>query len=1845
MALLLGIGVPLGEAFAVVGRLKPQDFNRMYYLASIGKVGVLRNAVNRGLNIDSLNAEGDTGLCIAVKRKNYVAYNTFRMSGANPKHSCTYRIHKEYQEFLSSTQTVREERILGNAESLYYNEEEREWLPWILGGAVVGGGAILMSGGGGSSKTPLVVEEKEDIITPIERGIGLGGYISNHYDLVEGKNVSNLYDITLDNKDVVNVQNYKMIPNVLDVSDYLRVYTKVNGGGEFVNRGKLSLGNATVGIAVYEEKSVGSNLGTIDIKSENATIGMVASNGAEAFNGESVGGDDAFINMSFKGASEGNALIGMYADTDSGITNYGKIVGTTSEAVVVPEEDKGLVDEFVDNIVTDEEGNVVEGEEEEEEKEEEKTPNAGTMVGMGVFNFYTGTNLSDNTVKAENYGDINLSAGYNAGRKGAVSLVGMGSYLDDKFLNQNNNPSYAEKMELNNKGNIKLSYQGEFEVAEDALKLGDGGLVGMRADASTVAKNEGNIDINLTSTTLKSGVDVAAGMISVHGAELYNGNKDKVYDGIGQAQGVIKIMNDATSGGVSYGMLASKGDGSQTRVYNWKDPKLYNYGLIDMQVSNSYAMTSFDGGDVVNYGVINLGVENGHSYYTGNYGLYSEGKDITDAADLVNKGIINVNSTLSVAMQQMFSGAVDMINDGVIYISQKATGSKAFAGNFSKAVNNNLIRYKVDNSENFSYPEDKDPPHTGWNFVKDPVAAVVSVSTQEGVSKQEFVNNGVMIIGDAKSDNYNGTFGTSGVEVSGQGSAINSEYEVDEKGNEKGLIWLKGADSTYKHLNVGLYLGASAKRAAFVDNKGKIVVDANNSIGILNKSSSNATAFNNGDIYVNGKEAYGMAGDAGAYISNGMSDNNKANIYLNGVGSVGMYIKGAEAFNFGSIYLQADRTTAYVLEGTGKLLQDGNVFYTEGNIEQVFYEAINGANISFARPDGMDVDGFVFAKASRGATVVSVESQFDVESEYGRLFIADGEGAKAILMDTQVNVQDKATAVEVRNGGTAELHQNTDLFVSGEGAKGVSVVGDVLSDVSSTLNLKGLSSIEVNDNGLGVEGKSKSNINAAGYIKVNKGVGIKSLGNGAAVNLDTTSKVDVFEGSGVEADDVINEGRINVMSSKLCNGVMCGLDNYVKGMVVNTQGDNMGTISGSGMAYSNMGVLVKSGASFKNSGSISSNNIGVYVASNGYYEAAGGLGISENYIGIYNDGGELNTAGNINDNSYGVYQKGGYARVSGTLSGNTYGIYALGGRVETDADITVGDKIGAYVKNAKMLNYGEITVGSGEGVRVSSNGNFTNEKSGYIIADEGTCIYVENGGYALNNGTLELVEYEDSDGNSIVKGKHVVVESGGTFENTGKLLPTGLGRVDYMISGAGLSSEAEFDSVVLKEGATFINKGVVNAGGKIVDFDDISKDGGEVIIGKNGSFEGGSFSGNVIAGADIVKDGFLDVYENKNSFVGEDKGVNVSSQSYMFDAKTKNEDGNISVELNRKDFGDIVKDKKLAEFFEVNYAMKNNEKMYNSLKSAMNKKEFELNVESESGKKFYGVLARENMAVIRNVARNEKNRILDDGLKDVSLGAQYFRTGKGESDNLTGFEADVYSAYLGRGFRVNNNLSYGFNLLGAYVDSQYEDVDSQKENKIVMAFAPLLYKNGSFKYLGMANFGVGFGEYDRNAISGKYSGDSFDVYYGVSNAFEYSVDAKVAEIVAEAELNFMGISSDDVKEKGGFVLKGGDSHSLEAGIGLKIRKNIELAKERSLMLEIGSAYYHEFLDPYKNVEIGARNNSKVFDAGKYNEDKDRIRTTARALYKDSDLSVGAEISHNIEKESNIEGGVGVRYSF
>lgn len=95
--------LPFGEAKAVSSR----TFDAMYAAAARGDVPSLREAMHRGLRIDAVNRSGDTGVCAAVKRRDYRAYNAFIQAGARANPPCLARIGRaEYEEFINSDEIV-----------------------------------------------------------------------------------------------------------------------------------------------------------------------------------------------------------------------------------------------------------------------------------------------------------------------------------------------------------------------------------------------------------------------------------------------------------------------------------------------------------------------------------------------------------------------------------------------------------------------------------------------------------------------------------------------------------------------------------------------------------------------------------------------------------------------------------------------------------------------------------------------------------------------------------------------------------------------------------------------------------------------------------------------------------------------------------------------------------------------------------------------------------------------------------------------------------------------------------------------------------------------------------------------------------------------------------------------------------------------------------------------------------------------------------------------------------------------------------------------------------------------------------------------------------------------------------------------------------------------------------------------------------------------------------------------------------------------------------------------------------------------------------------------------------
>lgn len=131
--------------------LSPQNFDTLYSLAKSENLAVLNNAISRGLYIDSTNHNGDTGLCVAAKRRDKTAFKTFARLGANINHPCTWEI-SGYSDFIREVaykQPIKNMDTATNAKHLTKSMSLKNKLLIGTGVIAAGAGAALAFGGGG----------------------------------------------------------------------------------------------------------------------------------------------------------------------------------------------------------------------------------------------------------------------------------------------------------------------------------------------------------------------------------------------------------------------------------------------------------------------------------------------------------------------------------------------------------------------------------------------------------------------------------------------------------------------------------------------------------------------------------------------------------------------------------------------------------------------------------------------------------------------------------------------------------------------------------------------------------------------------------------------------------------------------------------------------------------------------------------------------------------------------------------------------------------------------------------------------------------------------------------------------------------------------------------------------------------------------------------------------------------------------------------------------------------------------------------------------------------------------------------------------------------------------------------------------------------------------------------------------------------------------------------------------------------------------------------------------------------------------------------------------------------
>lgn len=1390
----------LASSPAVKAGLPPISLAQMYSYASSGNVRALRAAVQRGLNIDSVDRFGNTGLCHAILQNNCTAYNAFRSAGANPRSPCIQNIPtRQYDNFMDQSCAAA---ITDTPRQAYNKFNEGEFIiakrTWIIGGILLAGGlvAILAGGGGGGGGSHyyfVPYTEPDDSLakfagtkspnTPESSPYKAIKYFAdNNQTIVNKVEGSETNDFSISNNSSIKVKNdegteedKKLVDiidlngNILDYAAYLQVGMKarnnssvINGTAEDgANAPMITLGDATVGMAA-DDKSSALNYGTIKVLAQNGTLGMAAGNHSTATN------QNGNINLQFKGFNDTDSIIGMYADTYSSIINNGSITGNTIDVSGTTGAGSGSSSGSGTGDTGDA-GDTTEA-----------TANAGTIIGMEVrtVNEVSYPDRVDPST-ASNNGSITLNAQSDSAAI-RTSLIGMGGYLDKDFLDGTKLIRRASSLYLFNgvNGEIELNYtltgSGTYAPDANTLLKGNGGIIGMRADAKTSAINKGKISMNLS-----SGVDNAgAGMQAVHGGSISNENEISVIGGKGNS-----------------GMLSVRGQGSNAEIDSLL-PTLTNTstGKIVVNSEDGFGMASFNGGTVTNNGSITM-----KSKSTGmrtNNGILTNGTNATITLENNGSGMVLKSgdpTTDTAASDGDGSGDGDDDAAGGDTTDDSSDTSSATKQDLSRAqaVNNGTITINNADDAKGIFIEDGTAINNGSGIIitntsRVPSAASYGIKAEKGtVENNSKIDMNVLVSTDGStsvdsygifSDSANITNGVNGsvvfrkrgtgiattsgrvinmgsikLEQGGTGissangdvyNAENAQIVIDDNNtaSSTGIVAQAGKITNDGTISITNGNGATGIKAGLLVNNNKLITLTGRNITGIELTGQDAIANNYDDISItsNGISENNFGIKAGASAVNATITNNN-DIKLTGSSSYsstqqkgyGISIVDGTAENKGSITFDGMygwgmyTTTGTVKNSTGSIIMNagGTGLYGNGSGAQM----INSQKIAINVPDNDDKAETYGIYADGGASASNTAN--------AEIYIKSSS--------VTANMLAKAFGIYVNQG--SGTNQGT-IKIEGSNTVGMAYAGS--TDTDAIINLEsGL---------INLTGNNHIGMTAAGGVATNRGtinVGVKTddgtiTASPYSVGMQTTGGI------------VLNQGTVNVNSA---NSVGLQSDD-ANGVITNN-----GTIYIDDTALNSYAFLSKAGSAVNGTTGIVINN----QSNTDYMRAEGGEIRNNGTLTINNSVSNVNamyvaeggSALNYGDEQSGVYGTINVGTSSSATGTNNVGMLVDGdeaGSATNEGVINVYSKDSYGMKvdneNGSLINNGTINIMAGATGSVAmygEKGTISNGKKGVInmgvsgtvmkaadatISNEGTITLANTASTAMritNNGTAQ----------------------------------------------------------------------------------------------------------------------------------------------------------------------------------------------------------------------------------------------------------------------------------------------------------------------------------------------------------------------------------------------------------------------------------------------------------------------------------------------------------------------------
>lgn len=1901
------ISVPAANAY-----LSPLSFNEMYAHASRGNLTVLNNAILRGMNINAVNGDGDTGICVAIRRGDHIAYESFRNTGAHTRPRCLNNINaKQYKKFMADHRPY---------ELAYRKEGSSIWW-WIGGAAAVGGIALAAGGGGGGGGSdPLPVPAPEDPTFHSNKGLGYVVATSDPsepettpYEPVmisaedkttevnrESMQLSNNAKMWVYNPDTFGYDTI-LLSDLIDFdkdinsyTKYIRVGMRAYNDSVVINDTEqtISAGSGTVGLDALLNSST-SNLGTIEISAPNGSIGMVASDYSEA-------GNTGTISMEFTGKDTADSLIGMYADTNSSLTNAGTISGKADTA-------------------------------------------RGRVTGMQtrLTSYY-----ADFVNKAVNSGKIELSG--SSDNAGGMSLWGMSSWLDRAFIDGDKSAAKLDKATLTNKGDISLTFSlqpSDEEGAvdpEDPLTLaaGNGGIVGMHADANTTATNNGNITIAVTGD---AGETLSAGMQAVRGGTVViNGNGSAVYAGGGS----LTNSGSITLNGDGYGLIAEDGD-------------LTNSGTVTLN-GYGYAVLN-DGGNLTNGGEIYLN-GSGWGVYAKNGNLINNaGGNVTVNADdlaaisgltlegsgyqLQNNARIVLTSTgakVTKTAKAIDGGDSSVVNSGNITIGSSDvlfTDSYGIYNRGSSLTNSGSItvfgsgygiygKGSIDNSGNIAIHAENDVAPVYGIYGQN--GSVIDNEGQINIASSKAVNTSAVfgIYGNSAEINNNGS-----IKIGDGGNLFNAATGIraDNKNvNNSGTVRIYGAGTAI-----------SAENGNIVNNSGgsitMVISGAADSYGIYLAGRGSNTLTNNATVKVNRSSAYAEGKKAVAlYAENGSINNSGAlevgakDAVING--GIGIETDGGNVTNGGTITVYGNGSAIKAADGSitnnasatvygnGSVLngQNGNVtnnekgqlnIYTDGKASAygIYLAGSTGNTITNKASIFINRYGAYAQAASTGnygiwtdnAKIVNSgdislgSSTAGLSGIYG-LYAA---GSGSIENSGVINLYGAGTAIYTASGTVNNTATSgiINIYTDGSADSFGIAAGSSNNGLISNSNKISITAQNGNASAKKNTGIAANNIKNSGTVQIgssiqaiDKAIGLdgKSIDNDGEILLYGNNAAGIF--SDDENADITNNGRIELNGN---GGIGISVTGG-NGTVTNTGAI---TVTSSGRAY---GIKNEAG-SVENNAVITLNASSSYgilaknIENSGeiYINKSSGYGLTATDGGSITNYGSITASGSANDGLYGQgsssFHNEGNITIDGqgswglrssnnvetynsgriNMSGNkSYGMKIEKGTVENHGDITTADaeSFGIWVNNIDNLtNSGTVTVNGADSVGIYTGGSSEATNSGTINVngDGGKGINTAGSSSFVNNGTINI---NGKNGYGIyAEGTSKVTNSGDIYLNAatatktssalyagGSAVIENSGNLHITASGNGYiwAAYAEGSGSIKNSGTIYVDKATdLIFSGNVTNNGTIEAAAGRMLLneqvkfGSNARFIADEIAGTASVSADTVKQSNRTQFVLSGNFEGNTDRLNVRSESYLFDADFDGEKTTLSM----KKFAEVENNASIAGFLQNNYGRNNNSDLFDELKSASSQKELTKRISQISGRDVIPTMAEQNLALMKDLHRQFDNAWFNAAPDDKLIaGFNYYDRERGGYGNFAGSDDNAVSLF---GIFRNNegkNVSYGLGWSISKFDSKYDN-GGKKDEVIAEILLPFGFGNENFRFLGNMYGGYGNGEYKRYAEGGRFSGDVENYYYGVNNELRGSFDAGFGiSLQPTAEFNVAGLYQSGIDD-GGLKTGHNNNLSVESGFGLYAEKEFLFNDENSLRLRFGGTWYHEFNDKYQTVKARLDGMEGRFAMDRAEYEKDRGLFSLNGEYRNGGFSFYGETAFEVGRSDNWIFNTGFKYAF